>query len=92
MHDVNFHHQHELDQYGFLGCCKDCRRSLEIIKPHIMAFAERIKQYDDEALRAMSLMIFTGFSCCSTIWRIWTPVSILPLSSWTNPIFAVCFR
>lgn len=54
MHDVNFHHQHELDRYGFLGCCKDCRRSLEIIKPHIMAFAERIKQYDDEALRAMS--------------------------------------
>lgn len=54
MHDVNYHHQHELDQHEFLGCCKDCQRSLEIIKPHIMAFAERIKQYDDEALEQLS--------------------------------------
>lgn len=54
MHDVNYHHKHELDQHEFLGCCKDCRRSLEIIKPHILSFAERIKQYDDEALRKLS--------------------------------------
>ena len=53
MHDVNYHHRHELDQHEFLSCCKDCQRSLEIIKPHIMAFAERIRQYDDEALHAM---------------------------------------
>ena len=53
MHDVNYHHHHELNQHEFLGCCKDCQRSLEIIKPHIMAFAERIKQYDETALRAL---------------------------------------
>lgn len=53
MHDVNYHHQHELDRHAFLGCCRDCRRSLEIIKPHIMAFAERIRQYDGEALKAL---------------------------------------
>ena len=54
MHDVNYHHQHELQKHDFLGCCKDCQRSLEIIKPHIMAFAERIKQYDTAALMALS--------------------------------------
>ncbi len=53
MHDVNYHHQHELDQHEFLGCCKDCQHSLEIIKPHIMAFAKRIRQYDEKALRDM---------------------------------------
>jgi cyclopropane fatty-acyl-phospholipid synthase-like methyltransferase len=53
MHDVNYHHHHELQQHEFLGCCKDCRRSLEIIKPHVMAFAEKIKQYDQVALRAL---------------------------------------
>jgi hypothetical protein len=54
MHDVNYHHQHELRKHDFLGCCQDCRRSLEIIKPHIMAFAERIKQYDTTALMGLS--------------------------------------
>jgi hypothetical protein len=54
MHDVNYHHEHELKKHDFLGCCKDCRRSLEIIKPHIMAFAGRIGHYDDEALKALS--------------------------------------
>ncbi|BBO82293.1 methyltransferase [Desulfosarcina ovata subsp. sediminis] len=53
MHDVNFHHDHELTQHEFLGCCKDCQHSLEIIKPHIMAFADRIRQYDEAALRAL---------------------------------------
>jgi hypothetical protein len=54
MHEANFHHQHQLREHDFLGCCKDCQRSLEIVKPHIMAFAERIKQYDAAALRALS--------------------------------------
>jgi hypothetical protein len=54
MHDVNYHHQHELHKHDFLGCCQDCQRSLEIIKPHIMAFAERIKHYDTTALMALS--------------------------------------
>ena len=53
MHDVNYHHQHELKQHEFLGCCKDCQHSLEIIKPHIMAFANKIRQYDEAALRAL---------------------------------------
>jgi hypothetical protein len=54
MHEANFHHQHQLREHDFLGCCKDCQRSLEIVKPHIMAFAERIKRYDAAALRALS--------------------------------------
>jgi hypothetical protein len=54
MHDVDYFHQHELHKHEFLGCCKDCRRSLEIIKPHVMDFAERIKHYDDAALKALS--------------------------------------
>lgn len=54
MHDVNYCHEHELKKHDFLGCCKDCQRSLEIIKPHIMDFAERIGHYDDEALKSMS--------------------------------------
>jgi len=45
MHDINFTHQHELKDHDFLGCCKDCRTSLNIIKPHIMGFSERIKRY-----------------------------------------------
>jgi cyclopropane fatty-acyl-phospholipid synthase-like methyltransferase len=53
MHDVNYHHQHELNHHTFLGCCKDCQRSLGIIKPHILAFANKIKQYDEAALRAL---------------------------------------
>jgi hypothetical protein len=54
MHEANFHHQHQLQEHDFLGCCKDCQRSLEIVKPHIMAFAEQIKYYDAAALRALS--------------------------------------
>jgi len=53
MHDVNYQHEHELKKHDFLGCCKDCQHSLEIIKPHIMAFAERIERYDNEALKAL---------------------------------------
>lgn len=53
MHDVNYRHEHELKKHDFLGCCQDCQHSLKIIKPHIMAFAERIKHYDDEALKAL---------------------------------------
>ena len=50
MHDINYSHHHELDDHDFLGCCKDCRASLNIIKPHIMAFAERIRKYSKEML------------------------------------------
>jgi hypothetical protein len=40
----------ELYDHVFLDCCKDCPPSLEIIKPHILAFAERIKGYSIEIL------------------------------------------
>lgn len=53
MHDINFTHKHELDDHDFLGCCKDCQTSLNIIKPHIMAFAERIKKYNRKKLAAL---------------------------------------
>jgi len=54
MHDINYSHQHELVEHDFLGCCKDCQRSLEIIKPHIMAFAKRIKGCTRKMLAALS--------------------------------------
>ena len=54
MHDINYSHDHELDEHDFLGCCKDCLNSVGIIKPHIMAFAEKIKNYTREMLEALS--------------------------------------
>lgn len=53
MHDINFTHEHELKDHDFLGCCKDCQASLDIIKPHIMAFAKRIKKYTPKILAAL---------------------------------------
>lgn len=50
MHDINYFHEHELREHDFLGCCKDCQNSLKIIKPHILAFAERIQKYTREML------------------------------------------
>jgi len=53
MHDINYSHQHELIEHDFLGCCKNCRASFEIIKPHIMAFAGNIKGYNKKMLEAL---------------------------------------
>lgn len=53
MHDINFFHEHELKKHDFLGCCKDCQHSLDIIKPHIMGFAKRIKKYSRNMLEAL---------------------------------------
>ena len=50
MHDINYFHEHELKEHDFLGCCKDCQNSLNIIKPHILAFAEKIKKYTRQML------------------------------------------
>ena len=54
MHDINYFHEHELKEHDFLGCCKDCRTSLNIIKPHILAFAERIRKYTRKMLEEFS--------------------------------------
>ncbi len=53
MHDINYSHKHELGEHDFSGCCKDCHTSVLIIKPHIMAFAARIKRYTREMLSAL---------------------------------------
>jgi len=53
MHDINYFHEHELREHDFLGCCKDCQTSLNIIKPHILAFAERIGKYNREMLEEL---------------------------------------
>ena len=50
MHDINYFHEHELKEHDFLGCCKDCQNSLNIIKPHILAFAEKIRKYTRQML------------------------------------------
>ncbi len=53
MHDINYFHEHELKEHDFLGCCKDCQNSLNIIKPHILAFADRIRHYTRDMLEAL---------------------------------------
>jgi len=53
MHDINFTHEHELKKHDFLGCCKDCQASLNIIKPHIIGFAKRIKKYTRKMLEVL---------------------------------------
>ncbi len=53
MHDINFTHRHEVKEHDFLGCCKDCLASLDIIKPHFMLFAKRIKKYTQKMLAAL---------------------------------------
>ncbi len=50
MHDINYFHERELKEHDFLGCCKDCLASLDIIKPHILAFAEKIRRYTRRTL------------------------------------------
>ena len=54
MRGINYKHEHELDEHDFLGCCKDCQAAVDIIKPHIMAFAKRIKSYTREMLTALN--------------------------------------
>lgn len=54
MHDFDFEHKHELEEHHFLGCCKNCRHSLEIIKPHILSFFDRIKRHTPTTLAALS--------------------------------------
>lgn len=53
MHDINYFHEHELKDHDFLGCCKDCLASLNIIKPHILAFAHKIGKYTPRMLEAL---------------------------------------
>ncbi len=53
MHDFNIEHRHVLQEEDFRGCCLDCRRSLEIIKPHVMAFYRRIRGYTRQDLAAL---------------------------------------
>ena len=53
MHEINFFHEHELKEHDFLGCCKDCRKSLAIIKPLILGFADDISHYSYEKLLAL---------------------------------------
>ena len=53
MHEINFFHEHELVDHDFDSCCKDCQNSLVIIKPHILGFAENIKHYSHDMLKAL---------------------------------------
>jgi hypothetical protein len=54
MHDINYFHEHELKEHDFLGCCKDCQNSLNIIQPHVLAFADRIRKYTREMLERLA--------------------------------------
>ncbi len=54
MHDVEYSHEHELEEHDFLGCCLNCRRSLEIIKPHVLDFHQSIKDHTPATLAKLS--------------------------------------
>ena len=54
MHEFNLHHHHELGDDDFENCCKDCRNTVEVIKPLILRFAERIKCYSQAMLEKLS--------------------------------------
>lgn len=53
MHDVNFYHRHELNERDLSECRQDCQKCVEIVKPHILAFAKRIKKYNRAMLDAL---------------------------------------
>lgn len=53
MYDFSFYHHHELNEKDFSGCCKACHRSVNIIKPHILKFAARIRNYSPAMLAAL---------------------------------------
>lgn len=53
MHDIKYIHHHELEDSDFSSCCLDCRQSMEIIKPHLLKFTEKIKLYEPETLVAL---------------------------------------
>ncbi len=53
MHDINFTHEHEVEDHDFLGCCLNCRQSLGIVKPLILGFSQDIKIYSQDALTAL---------------------------------------
>lgn len=50
MHEINLSHRHELKEDDFSNCCKDCQTAVEIIKPHIIGFAKRIRSYTSQML------------------------------------------
>jgi len=54
MHDVDYRHEHELEEHDFLGCCLNCRRSLEIIKPHLLEFHASIREHTPDTLTRLS--------------------------------------
>jgi len=46
---------HRLSEEAFRGCCLDCEKSLEIVRPYIIGFYERIREIPIEGLRKLSL-------------------------------------
>lgn len=53
MHDHNDFHDHVVCEHDFEECCLNCKKSLSILKPHIMDLHEATKIYsDDEATMA----------------------------------------
>ncbi|MDY6967192.1 MAG: nicotianamine synthase family protein [Spirochaetota bacterium] len=55
MHEIEIQHNHELDEHNFLGCCLDCQKSLDIIKPHILTFYDNIKVHTQNSLKKLSI-------------------------------------
>lgn len=53
MYDMKCAHGHELCEHDFSGCCMDCQATVNIIKPHIIRFAGKIRKYNQKMLTAL---------------------------------------
>ena len=54
MHDINMAHHHVVTQAEFQGCCLDCQKSLDILKPHILGFHKKLSALSPEEIEALS--------------------------------------
>lgn len=54
MHLFPFKHDHQLTEYEFINCCKDCERSYRLIKEQLDNFYQQIKGYTREDLRRLT--------------------------------------
>ena len=54
MHYFPIKHNHKLTEHEFLGCCKDCERSYQLVKKHLCNFHNRITGYSPTELRELT--------------------------------------
>lgn len=53
MHLFPFQHDHQLTEYEFINCCKDCQHSYQLIREQLDNFCQQINGYNREELRKL---------------------------------------